>query len=404
MRKLIAANAVSRFGDSIDMIAFSWLTYAVTNSASLSAMIVGVNQLISVLFQPIIGSIVEAMNKKKVMVYADFLRFLTVFLFFVINRIGVANPIVLVCFTAIISFIETFRIPAGVTVIPSLLKEKDYDKGVSINNSISKCSELLGLLSAASIIALIGADGAVMLDGAAFLISGVLISTIAYSDHANANQSRGHNYFQMTFDGAKFLCKHKALLLMCIICGLINSGVIPFDSLQSAYINLYFEERVQVLTSISIAVSVGMLIGSVIYQFLPFRMINASILGIGGILLGAFYITAFYVTTLTTMLQIKVGIIVAVSFVLGIALAFMNNYVQVFFLKEVDKEFLSRISSISTTITTALSPITAFVVSLLAAILETSIIFLIWGIIVMFIFIGLGYCLKRKFSVLNYHE
>ena len=404
MRKLIAANAVSRFGDSIDMIAFSWLTYAVTNSASWSAIIVGVNQVISVLFQPIIGSIVETLNKKKVMVYADFLRFLTVFLFFVVNRIGVVNPTVLVCFTAIISFIETFRIPAGITVIPSLLKEEEYDKGVSINNSISKCCELLGLLSAASIIALIGADGAVMLDGATFLISGLLISTISYAHSANVNQSKVHNYLQMTFDGAKFLCKHKALLLMCIICGLINAGVIPFDSLQSAYINLYFEERVQILTSISIAVSVGMLLGSAIYQFLPSRMTNASILGIGGIFLGAFYITAFFVTTLTTVLQIKVCIIVAVSFVLGIALALMNNYVQVFFLKEVNQEFLSRISSISTAITTALSPITAFAVGLLATVLETSIIFLVWGIIVMFIFTSLSYWLKRKFSVQNYHE
>lgn len=404
MRKLIAANAISRFGDSIDMIAFSWLTYTITHSASWSAVTVGVNQLISVLFQPFIGSVVETMNKKKVMVCADFLRFLTIFLFYIIHKVGVVNPAVLVCFTAIISFIETFRIPAGVTVIPSLLKEEDFDKGVSMNNSISKCFELLGLLSAASIITLLGADGAVMLDGATFLISAVLISTITYDARECTNRDKSSNYFQMTCDGAKFLCKHKALLLMCTICGLINSGVIPFDSLQSAYINLYFEERVQVLTAISIAVSVGMLLGSVMYQFLPPRMINASILGIGGILLGAFYITAFFVTTLATVLQMKVCIIVAISFVLGIALAFMNNYVQIYFIKEVNKEFLSRISSISTTITTALSPITAFAVSLLAAVFETSTIFIIWGIIVIFVFISMSCCLKRKSFDPNYQE
>lgn len=395
MRKLVAANAISRFGDSIDMIAFSWLTYTITNSAFWSSIIVGINQLISVLFQPIIGSVVETMNKKKVMVYADFLRFITIFAFYAINKIGIINPIVLVCFTAIISFIETFRIPAGVTVIPSLLKEEEYEKGVSINNSISKCCELLGLLSTASIIALIGADGAVMLDGATFLISALLISTITYAAPANTTRGKGNHYFQMTFDGAKFLCKHRALLLMCIICGLINAGVIPFDSLQSAYINLYFEEKVQVLTAISIAISVGMLLGSAIYQFLPARINNTSILGIGGIFLGVFYITASFVTTLTAALLIKVCIIVAVSFVLGIALAFMNNYMQIYFIKEVSKEYLSRISSISTTITTALSPLTAFAVGLLAAIFETSVIFIIWGIIVIFIFISLSYCLIK---------
>lgn len=394
--KLIAANAISRFGDSIDMIAFSWLTYTITNSASWAAVIVGVNQLISVLFQPVIGSIVETMNKKKVMVYADFLRFLTVLFFFVSYRIGIANPIILICFTAIISFIETFRIPAGVTVIPSLLKEDEYNRGVSIHNSISKCCELLGLLSAASIIALIGADGAVMLDGAAFLSSAVLLSTITYAVPANAGRGKCNHYFQMTVEGAKFLCKQKTLLLICIICGLINAGIIPFDSLQSAYINLYFAERVQVLTAISIAISLGMLLGSVIYQFLPGKILNSSILGIGGILLGVFYITAFSVTTLTAALLTKVCIMVGISFVLGMALAFMNNYVQIYFIKEVNKEFLSRISSISTTITTALSPITAFAVSVLATIFETALIFIIWGIIVTFTFISLSYCLKKN--------
>lgn len=395
MRKLIAANGISRFGDSTDMIAFSWLTYTITNSASWSAMIVGVNQLISVLFQPIIGSVVENINKKKVMVYADFLRFLTIFVFYVIYKTGAANPAILVCFTVSISFIETFRIPAGVTIIPSLLEEGDYDKGVSMNNSISKCCELLGLLSAASIIALIGADGAIMLDGAAFLISALFLSMITYTDSANANRSELHSYFQMTVDGAKFLCTHRALLLICISCGLINSGVIPFDSLQSAYINLYFEEKVQVLTAISAAVSVGMLLGSAIYQFLPTRIINTSILGIGGVLLGVFYITAFFVTRLTTVLSIKVCIIVAVSFVFGIALASMNNYVQIYFIKEVSKDYLSRISSISTTITTALSPITAFAVSLSATIFETSIIFFIWGILVILIFMCLTVCVHK---------
>ena len=396
MRKLVAANAISRFGDSIDMIAFSWLTYTITNSAAWSAIIVGINQLISVLFQPIIGSIVETMDKKKVMVYADFLRFLTILLFFIINNTGVINPIILACFTAIISFIETFRIPAGVTIIPLLLKEEDYDKGVSVNNSISKCCELLGLLSAASIIALIGADGAVMLDGATFLISAVLLSAITCDTHTNTNRSKCDNYFRMTFDGAKFLCKRKALLLICIICGLINSSVIPFDSLQSAYINLYFDQKVQILTAISISISVGMLLGSVIYQFLSFR-INTSILGIGGILTGVFYITASCVTNLSAVLPVKVCIIVAISFVLGIVLAFMNNYVQIYFIKKVNKEYLSRISSISTAISTALSPLTAFAVGLLAVIFETSTIFLIWGFIIIFIFISLGYCLNESF-------
>ena len=117
--KLIIANAISRFGDSIDM------------------------------------------NKKHVMVCSDFLRAIAIFILVISYRIGVADHFVLLCFTAIVSFIETFRIPAGVSIIPSLLNEVDYKKGISTNNSISKIFELVGLVSSAFLISKLGSDGVI---------------------------------------------------------------------------------------------------------------------------------------------------------------------------------------------------------------------------------------------------
>ena len=39
--KLIAANVINRFGDSIDAIAICWLMYQITNSAAMMALILG---------------------------------------------------------------------------------------------------------------------------------------------------------------------------------------------------------------------------------------------------------------------------------------------------------------------------------------------------------------------------
>ena len=50
--KVIIANLISRFGDSLDAIAFTWLVYAITGSASWSASIFAMNQLPSILVQP----------------------------------------------------------------------------------------------------------------------------------------------------------------------------------------------------------------------------------------------------------------------------------------------------------------------------------------------------------------
>ncbi len=398
--KLLIANAISRFGDSIDMIAFAWLIYTITNSASWSAVIVGVNQFVSVIFQPFVGSIVENRNKKKVMVYADLMRFITIFIFFISNKAGMEQPILFVCFTAMVSFIETFRIPAGISVLPYLLKEEDYDKGISTNNAISKGLELIGMLLAGTVITWVGASGAILLDGITFLISALLIATIQYHNISISQQNKAANYIQMTIEGMKFLWTQKSLLLICVICGLINASVIPFDSLQAAYINLYFEEKVQVLSAISIAISLGMLFGAAVYQKFTRIHNNSSILSAGGMTIGFYYIAAFFITkingsSLWNGIFLRVLLIIIASFIVGVALAFMNNYVQIYFIKEVKQEFLSRISSISTTITTALSPITAFAVGILAAVLETSVIFLLCGFLTAIEFLVLSCALKR---------
>lgn len=43
--KIIVANLINRFGDSIDQIAFTWLVYAATGSAAWTTLIYALNRL-----------------------------------------------------------------------------------------------------------------------------------------------------------------------------------------------------------------------------------------------------------------------------------------------------------------------------------------------------------------------
>lgn len=72
--KLLSANMINRLGDGIDSIAFTWLTYALTKNASLSAIVFAANVLPTVLFQPLAAPFVDRMQKQKVMVWSDLLR------------------------------------------------------------------------------------------------------------------------------------------------------------------------------------------------------------------------------------------------------------------------------------------------------------------------------------------
>lgn len=56
--KVVLANGVSRFGDSIDLIAFQWIVYTITRNPVWIAVLGGVNYLPNLLFMPFTGVLV----------------------------------------------------------------------------------------------------------------------------------------------------------------------------------------------------------------------------------------------------------------------------------------------------------------------------------------------------------
>ena len=57
-------NLISRFGDSIDSIAYGWMVYKITGSMALMALLFGVNAVPTIIFQPIAGVFVDYKKKK----------------------------------------------------------------------------------------------------------------------------------------------------------------------------------------------------------------------------------------------------------------------------------------------------------------------------------------------------
>lgn len=60
----IIGNLISRFGDSIDTIAYGWMVYEITGSTALMALLFGVNAIPTILFRPIAGVFVDYKKKK----------------------------------------------------------------------------------------------------------------------------------------------------------------------------------------------------------------------------------------------------------------------------------------------------------------------------------------------------
>ena len=119
--KTVVGYNISRFGDSIDAIVFSWLLYEVTGSASMIALIMAVNYLPTIFLQPFAAVISERLNKVRTIVFCNTVRFVMVGITALLYQFSMLNAAMLFGFVLINSTVEAFESPASAALSPKLL-------------------------------------------------------------------------------------------------------------------------------------------------------------------------------------------------------------------------------------------------------------------------------------------
>ena len=178
----LVAGTVSRFGDSLDAIAFSWLVYQITGDAALIALVFSVNFLPTVLLQPLVAPVCERLRKTRVIALCNAARGLCVCagaLLFLSDALSVGLLIGMVLFNSTVEAIES---PAGNALSQFLLPPELYTAGAALRGGISRAAELVGLACAGGLIALIGSPAALLIDAGTFLFYAACMPFIRYEE------------------------------------------------------------------------------------------------------------------------------------------------------------------------------------------------------------------------------
>ena len=211
-RKLLLSNLINRFGDSVESIAFTWVVYQITNSASWSAIVFALNMLPNVIVQPFAGAIVENMNKKQVVIATHFLRASLITLFIILFKLDYVNPLILSCFTLIITTVESFNLPVSTAFISQVIKHEDMNAGISLNSVFTNAASLIGSGATGFVIANFGAEAAMFIDVSTFIIAAILIKLIkeavdTVSNNTDNTKSISSGYFKMLKEGIVYVFK-----------------------------------------------------------------------------------------------------------------------------------------------------------------------------------------------------
>ncbi len=358
--KLIAANVINRFGDSIDTIAFTWLVYELSGSAAWSAIIFGVNMLPTVVLGPFAGALAEHMDKKWTMVISDITRGLLVALTAALYVFNVLTPVLMLIITLLHSTVEAFRIPCGMAIVPRLLPKEDYEFGLSLNSSLSRVTEIVGLACAAGIIAAINISGAIFIDGITFFLSALLIALVkTVKEKENGEPAEKQDYWRTLKGGISYVLKTRAILNLCLLALLLNSLLVPLSALNAPLVNMY-NLGPEAMSVAGILLTAGAGLGAFIYPYIKRRLSGKSVTIAGFLAVSLCYGALVWLKELTAVPALFIAGICITLLLFSVTIALLSGHFNVMVMKLVNQDYLARVGSTMNAVCTLAMPVISF--------------------------------------------
>jgi MFS family permease len=197
-----SAQALSKLGDPITLIALATVSYEATRSALATALAVLVSILPGAIFGFAAGAVTDAIGHRRAMVICDIARAALVGTIPLLLMLG--GPLwmafVLVFCAGIFTAVFT---PARIAIVPLLVRQGELSSGNSLVFATDRTVEIIGALIAGLLVATLHA-GAFYVDALTFVVSAVLLSRIRLDDPP-ATRISWNSIWRDAADGLHFI-------------------------------------------------------------------------------------------------------------------------------------------------------------------------------------------------------
>lgn len=323
-RKLFIAAFASQLGTVVGNMAFAYyLVDRYSQRPSLAAAAELMYSLPALAVFWIVGVAADLFDRKWIAAYSDWIRAgLTVLLLLFVHYDWIPA-----CLTILFlrSAVSRFFGPAEMGLLQGSIDSKLYVQASGLNQTVSGMFMLFGMSLGAAAYHLIGIEGAIIVDGLSFLLSGVLLARGDFPEAARLpngrNRVRDLRLRLIVKDfwvGLRYIAAHKLLRVLIsgfLFFGIIN-GVFSVLPIFAMKYKLSPDGYVVYSSMITVCLGIGFLVGSVIGPKLIARFSRTSVL-----------ITGLFAASLLIFglgLADRVEIYLAIVVVAGITLAPVN--------------------------------------------------------------------------------
>jgi len=214
-RYLWWGNVVSLLGDWFNLIASAALVTKLTSSGVAISYLFLVRFLPQFLFSPIAGVIADHYDRKKIMIFADLLRVVTVSSFLFIRS---ANQLWLFyLLTATQFMLSALFVPARTAALANIVDQKDLVTANALDSFTWSTMFALGAFLGGIIAALFGNQAAFVMDASSFVLSALLVSRIVMPKRERITSSESPGGWLELNEGIRYLWHVPFLLSIALV-------------------------------------------------------------------------------------------------------------------------------------------------------------------------------------------
>ena len=171
---IVIGQIISLLGNAIQRFSMSLYLLEITNSTAAFARILAISTIPYIIFAPIAGVLSDNVNRKKIMVYLDFISFILIGIYALILFQGKDSELIIGIVMFLLSATYTLYGPAVTASIPQVVEASQLSRANAIISQVGGVVNFLGPVLAGMIFGVFGIKVIVVINAISFLISGVM--------------------------------------------------------------------------------------------------------------------------------------------------------------------------------------------------------------------------------------
>lgn len=354
---VVIGQIISLFGNAIQRFSMSLYILDLTGSAAIFSGILAISTIPYILFAPIAGLLADTINRKKIMVYLDFISAALMAVYSIIIMSGKDNTIIVACVMFLLSTIYTLYSPSVTACIPQIVEKEKLPSANGIIQQVGYVVNLAGPIIAGILYGFMGIKVIVILNAVSFLLSAVLELFLDIPDIEVKEKVKNPLLGSIKEMKRSFIyLKEKKKIVLGIIFSyaLTNIFVVPVLTVLSPYfINVKLVMPSGIYGFVEAIFVSGMIIGGMVITLRP-KLFNMKTL------YKTMYpmVIAMIIMGGATYLRVENKFVILGLYSLGglgvmLSLALSNIISLTYIQQEIREDMLGKVSAFSTAVATA---------------------------------------------------